>query len=193
MTRFVVFLFLTLLAAAVYPEGGKYAELRTKLHSCVPCHGENGASKIPQNPILAGQHLYYLYLQLRDFKSGARKNLVMQPVMQTLENEDLMLIAEYFSEQKWPQNEFTAPTEKDVAKGELIVNQGQCVQCHLGGFEGASGVPRVAGQYPSYVEKTLLDFKNKTRNNSPAKSALMATFSDADIKAVSVYITNISP
>ena len=117
----------------------------------------------------------------------------MQPLAQTLEDEDMLLIAEYFSEQTWPKkNNFAAATTKEIALGKSIVTQGQCVQCHLGGFEGASGVPRVAGQYPGYTEKTLLDFKNKMRNNSPAKNSLMTTFSDEEIKAVSTYITNIN-
>ncbi len=30
-----------------------------------------------ENPILAGQEFYYLYVQLKDFKSGLRKNAVM--------------------------------------------------------------------------------------------------------------------
>lgn len=187
---FIFILALLIYAALIYAKEDRYAAVRTQLDSCVACHGKNGVSVIPQNPILAGQHLYYLYTQLRDFKSGSRENAVMRTITQTLEKEDMLLIAEYFSEQKWPQNRLPAVTKKEAAQGKSIVNQGQCVQCHLGGFEGASGVPRVSGQHSVYIEKTLLDFKNRIRNNSPAKNSLMAGFSDADIKAVSAYITN---
>ena len=44
---------------------------------CAACHGPDGNSLIPSNPSLAGQHPEYLYKQLRDYKSGARKNPIM--------------------------------------------------------------------------------------------------------------------
>ena len=50
----------------------EYAAIRDKLEGCFACHGDNGASEDPQFPIIAGQHLYYLYVQLRDFEAGRR-------------------------------------------------------------------------------------------------------------------------
>ncbi len=181
-----------LLFAATTVAADEYASVRDKLATCVPCHGDKGASKIPLNPILAGQHLHYTYTQLKDFKSGFRKNAIMQPMAQLLEKEDMLLIARYFSEQKWPKGSSVADA-RQTATGQKVVTGGQCIQCHLGQFEGASGVPRVAGQHPAYIEKTLFDFKNKVRTNSPAKNSLIKTFSDDDIKAVSAYITALSP
>lgn len=191
MHRVSVFLLLLVATAPVHAD--EYGEVRAQLQTCLPCHGEGGASKIPQNPVLAGQHLHYLFVQMRDFKSGARKNAVMQPMMQVLSTKQMQLIAEYFSKQKWPKSSVKAPPRKVAARGKAVVTGGQCVQCHLGKFEGASGVPRVAGQFPEYIEKTLLEFKHKVRTNSPAKVSLLATFSDEDIKAVSAYITSFKP
>ena len=41
--------------------------------------------RCPSNPILAGQEFYYLYVQLKDFKSGLRKSAIMGPIVQALQ------------------------------------------------------------------------------------------------------------
>ena len=50
-------------------------DIRNTIAVCDGCHGKNGASTDDAFPILAGQELHYLYVQLKDFKSGSRKNL----------------------------------------------------------------------------------------------------------------------
>ncbi len=35
--------------------------------------------------------------------------------------------------------------DAEVADAERAATSGMCVQCHLGGYEGNSGVPRLAG------------------------------------------------
>ena len=40
---------------------------------CGGCHGENGVPQEKTTPVIWGQHLGYLYLQLRDYKRGDRK------------------------------------------------------------------------------------------------------------------------
>ena len=164
-----------------------YAAVREKLELCVACHGEGGASSQPEFPILAGQHLYYLYVQLKDFKSGYRKNDEMGLIAAELDKEEMLTIAEYFSEQTWPRIGFRADPAI-AGKGETAAAAGQCVQCHRGGYEGDSRIPRLAGQHRAYLNKTMLDFKHKVRNNSPAKSTLMTSFGDADIAAMADFL-----
>ena len=164
-----------------------YAAVREELELCVACHGEGGASSQPEFPILAGQHLYYLYVQLEDFKSGYRKNDEMGPIAAELDKAEMLMIAEYFSEQIWPRIGFRADPAIAL-KGETAAAAGQCVQCHRGGYEGDSRVPRLAGQHRAYLNQTMLDFKHKVRNNSPAKSTLMTSFGDADIAAMADFL-----
>ena len=133
------------------------------------------------------RHLYYLYVQLKDFKSGFRKSEIMSPLAAELEKADMLSMAKYFSEQKWPGIGFRADPAM-AAKGEKAASAGQCVQCHLGGYEGNSRIPRLAGQHPKYLKKTMIDFKNKVRTNSPAKSSLMVSYDDADIEAMSDFL-----
>ena len=50
--------------------------IEDKAQICAACHGEAGVP--PEQdfpvPVIWGQHLGYLFFQLRDFKSGARKS-----------------------------------------------------------------------------------------------------------------------
>ena len=167
----------------------EYAALRETIEACAGCHGERGASKEDAFPILAGQELYYLYVQMKDFKSGLRKNEIMQPVLADLKKQDLFALAKYFSEQKWPNIGFKGDPER-VLNGERAANAGQCVACHLGSYTGNSRVPRLAGQYPNYLAKTMLDMKSKARNNAAAISSLMSTFSESDISDMAEYMGN---
>jgi cytochrome c553 len=184
------FVVLALIVLAALPTAAdEYNAISEKLELCAGCHGEKGASSNPEYPILAGQHLYYLYVQLKDFKSGFRKSEIMSPLAAELEKADMLSIAKYFSEQKWPGIGFRADPAK-AAKGEKATTAGQCVQCHLGGYEGNSRIPRLAGQHPKYLYKTMTDFKNKVRTNSPAKSSLMVSYDDADIGAMSDFLGN---
>jgi len=165
----------------------RFAPVRDKLQTCFVCHGENGVSTQPIFPILAGQEFYYLYVQLKDFKSGLRENPIMGPLVANINKEDLRLMAEFFGEQEWQGADFTTTPEQIVA-GKKVVDAGQCVACHLGAFNGNSRIPRLAGQHLEYSLKTMLDFKNKVRNNAQPMNALFGTFSDEEIKAVAEYL-----
>ena len=66
-----------------------------------------------------------------------------------------------------------------------------CAECHFGTYAGDGTIPRLAGQTVFYLEKTMADFKSGERNNSPAKTALMATFSDEDIRALASYLAGL--
>ena len=169
----------------------KYAAVREKLATCVPCHGENGVSTQPMYPVLAGQHLHYLYLQLKDMKSGLRANPVMAPIVKDLEKDEMLAIAEYFSKQSWPRIG-TRVDDAQKASALSSVNAGQCVGCHLSGFEGNSSVPRLAGQHAEYLAKTMLDFKTKLRSNSPDKSSLLASFSERQLRDLAAYLASLT-
>ena len=164
-----------------------YEPVLSQIKLCASCHGDNGATLQPTFQILSGQHFYYLYVQLKDFKSGLRKNDIMGPIAEQLDKSKMKLLAQYYSEQDWPDIGFRADSEAEI-QGEKATGAGQCVQCHLGGYEGDSRIPRLAGQHPEYLLKTMSDFKHKKRLNSVAKSSLFLSYSEDDIKAMSEYL-----
>lgn len=158
-----------------------------KAELCTACHGADGLPARANIPIIWGQEFYYLYVQLKDYKAGRRENEIMQEIVADLEKADMQALAQHFSMQPWPRIGFRAE-ETDRAKGASATSAGLCTQCHLGGYEGDSRNPRLSGQQPAYLERTMLEFKNKVRMNSPAKSSLMAAYEDADIAAMARYL-----
>ncbi len=171
---------------------------------CVACHGADGNSAIPANPILAGQGEQYLLKQLRDFKAtdgkpAARKNDIMGGMASTLSDEDMKNVALYFSQQK--QKPSAATDEKLVAAGQSLWRKGDfdrgipaCAGCH--GPTGAgipAQYPRLAGQYAEYLATQLKNFRTEERSNDPASMMRMIAdrLSDKQIKAVADYIAGL--
>jgi len=165
----------------------EYAAIRPKLETCFECHRANGASDRPEFPILAGQELYYIYVQLKDFAAGRRQDPIMSDVAKSLSKDEMQAIAKFFSEQTWPRTGYNSDPVL-AHKGKIATVAGECVQCHLGTFEGNSRIPRLAGQHKDYLKKTMLDLKSKARNNAAAIAALMASYSDEDITAMADYL-----
>lgn len=163
------------------------AELGERIALCTTCHGEAGLPEDPQVPIIWGQHFYYIYVQLKDYKAGRREHEIMSQIVVDLSKQEMQALAQHFSEQAWPAIGFRS-SDRDVAQGETAASAGQCVQCHLGGYEGNSRVPRLAGQKASYLERTMLDFKHKKRKNSPSKSPLLASYDAGAIAAMARYL-----
>lgn len=159
---------------------------------CGACHGVDGNSAIPQNPILAGQTSRYIYLQLKDFKEGRRKDPLMSPMAANLSKKDMFDIAAYFSAQKHTSQNSRGDASK-AARGKQVADAALCTMCHMGGFSGKSEVPRTAGQHYEYVLKQLKDFKTKTRSNDAGNmTAVLRTIPDADLEALAAYIASLN-
>lgn len=190
-TARIVFAVAALLLTALAAAQDQFAPVRDVIQTCTSCHGEGGASKVPENPILAGQQYYYLYLQLKDFNSGARASEIMTPLVQPLQPEQMKLLAQFYSKQTWPSISHAAERANvDIAR--RAIDSGECVSCHLGDFRGNSSVPRLAGQHPEYLKRTMLDFKNRVRTNAPDKAALLATFSEQEIASLADFLGSLT-
>jgi cytochrome c553 len=162
-----------------------------KAQICVACHGPNGNSENPSFPILAGQSWRYIYIELKDFKEGRRTDPSMSPIAADLSRDDMIALGNYFAAQKPLPIKFSADPTR-VAAGKKISDAVLCPMCHLGGFVGQHEIPRVAGQYPEYVEKQLRDFKAKRRTNDTGNmTSVAATLSDDDIVNLAHYIANL--
>lgn len=167
--------------------GARADGLAEKIEICTVCHGAAGLPDRADIPIIWGQEYYYLYVQLKDYKAGRRHNAQMSGIAATLTRQEMKDLAQHFSSQAWPSTGFAADSE-DIARGEIASAAGLCVQCHLGGYEGNSRIPRLAGQQLAYLERTMLEFKKKERMNSPAKASLLAAYEDKEIAAMAHYL-----
>lgn len=70
---------------------------RAKAQACMVCHGPLGISTAPDAPNLAGQPAIYLAAQLRAYRSGERRHEVMAVMAKNLSNEDIDLLAAWYS------------------------------------------------------------------------------------------------
>jgi cytochrome c553 len=164
---------------------------KEKAQVCTACHGPEGNSTNPLWPTLAGQNARYIYLQLRDFKDGRRKDPLMSPIAATLSRDDMLALADYFSSQKPKSSPFRADSAK-VAQGKKIADNALCPMCHLGGFIGQNEVPRVAGQHYEYVVKQLKDFRDHVRTNDAGNMAAYTRgLTDEQIDALAQYTTSL--
>jgi cytochrome c553 len=167
------------------------AAARTKAQVCFACHGPDGNSTVGEYPILAGQSWRYIYIELKDFKEGRRKDEQMSPMAAQLSTEDMMLLGEFFAAQKQAPIKIQVDSAK-VEAGRKTSDAVLCPMCHLGGFVGQNEIPRVAGQWPQYIKKQLADFKARRRTNDAGNmTSVAATLSDADIENLSQYIGNL--
>jgi cytochrome c553 len=66
---------------------------------CTACHGTAGIAGAPQWPNLAGQHASYLRHALEQYRSGARADVVMGPLVGALDAAALEEIAAFYSTQ----------------------------------------------------------------------------------------------
>ncbi len=88
-------LFVTLSVHAADIAAGK-----EKAAICAGCHGAEGITANPEWPNLAGQNIKYLENQLKAFRTGVRKNDMMSPMAQGLNDDDVTNVAAYFNSLK---------------------------------------------------------------------------------------------
>ena len=164
---------------------------KEKAAVCAACHGADGNSTIPQNPILAGQTARYIYLQLRDFKEGRRKDPIMSPMAANLSRQDMLDLAAYFSAQK-PTGTNEKGDASKIDEGRKVADAALCTMCHLGNLSGQNEIPKAGGQHYQYVLKQLQDFKAKRRTNDAGNmTAVVRTIPDEELPAVAAYVSSL--
>jgi cytochrome c553 len=184
---------------AVKGDPAKAQQLVTQV--CAACHGTDGNSSVPANPVLAGQHADYAFKQLTNFKADAgktpeRPSPVMTAIVANLNRDDMANAALYFGTQE-PKPRAAHDPEL-VKLGQSIYRGGvtgkgvaACASCH--GPNGAGipmQFPRLAGQHAQYTADQLKAFRAGSRANDPNRMMrlLALKLTDREIDAVSQYI-----
>jgi cytochrome c553 len=162
-----------------------------KAKLCATCHGDHGIPINKTTPVIWGQNEGYLYLQLRDFKSGSRKNELMSPIAATLEKNDILALAAYFSKLKWPNlQQPSAPNDVAVKAQSAAASVG-CKGCHHEHYQGDGTTSRLSGQWQEYLQATMMAFRDGSRGNNPGMSDLMKATSPDDIAALAQYLAGL--
>jgi cytochrome c553 len=158
---------------------------------CAACHGENGVPQQPSTPIIWGQNQGYLYLQLRDYQRGTRKNEQMSSLSSALSREEMMALAEYFAQRPWPNLQQPSAPEAVAAQAIGANTSVGCTGCHLEHYLGAGTVPRLSGQREDYLARTMTEFRSRARGNNPGMSDLMVVTSEQQIAALAQYLAGL--
>jgi cytochrome c553 len=77
-------------------QAGDAAAGKAKAVMCASCHGENGQGIAP-NPKLAGMSEADLLKMLKDYKSGAKSNPIMNGMAASLSDQDMENLAAYYA------------------------------------------------------------------------------------------------
>tara|TARA_Y100000389_G_scaffold52091_1_gene47883 strand:- start:14173 stop:14499 length:327 start_codon:yes stop_codon:yes gene_type:complete len=91
-------LLLSLNATAIADE--VYNRGEQKSATCSACHGADGNSNNKMYPKLAGQYKNYLIHTLNSYKSGKRKNAIMNGFAAGLTSQDIVDLSTFYSKQK---------------------------------------------------------------------------------------------
>lgn len=164
---------------------------------CASCHGINGASVVPAQPILAGQHAEYLDAQTRLYRDGGRQNAVMGAMAKGLTDEEIRDISAFLAAQEpviagAADMELARSAETLYRGGSIARGIPACAACH--GPAGA-GVPpqypRVSGQHAEYAAVTLREYAAQTRDNN-IMTAISSRLTEEEIIALAEYISGLS-
>lgn len=67
---------------------------------CIGCHGAGGVSSVAANPSLKGRDAAFIRQSLTDFRSGARKNPIMNAMAAGLSDAEIRNLADYIASLK---------------------------------------------------------------------------------------------
>jgi len=188
-----------LIVATVHAQepGSDRGTVERAIHVCAACHGEEGRSRTPVFPRLAGQMPLYTITQLRDFRVQTRAETDWQAYMwgisALLDDETIAGLAAYYAEQK------PAPGKAGIGKlvdaGRKIYEQGipargvrACASCHGQNAEGASVFPRLAGQHADYVVRQLKVFRTPLRPHGVIMADESRNLTDDELRDVAQYV-----
>ena len=171
--------------------GAHADDIKDKVEVCKGCHGDNFVSQMENIPSLSGQLDQYIQWQLVYFRSGARKNEQMQPIVEGMTNEDVRNLGAYFA--ALPPLKADKDDNPDLsAKGQQSAAGRRCVSCHGDNFAGTKAVARIAGQREDYLAKTLREYKDNTRHGYDATMAeVMQPITPEQIADLAYYIAHV--
>jgi cytochrome c553 len=162
-------------SVAALAQDGDAAAGATKAATCTACHGLNGNSVNPEWPVLAGQNATYAADQIKRIRDGKRPNVLMQPMVANLTDQDVADLAAYYSEQTPTGNEadpsYWKAGEKLFRGGDAKRGIPACLACHgpVGRGNPAAGYPALHTQHAVYTMKQLNDYATEARYTKDAK------------------------
>ena len=162
---------------------------------CVACHGEQGVSRAPEYPNLAGQSGAAIYKQLNDYRTGSRTHPLMTDIAKALDEATLADIAAYYAAQPKRNPNPTTLAESPAAIVRLVElgdpsrNIPPCASCHRPGSGGPIETPILAEQGKDYIVLQLKEYAAGHRRNDVygRMRTIAAKLTPAEIDGLGVY------
>ena len=150
--------------------------------ACVKCHGEEGNSRTPGIPSLAGQQPHYLVTAVQEYHRGERRTAPMEKMLRDVSQRDLESLALYFASRTPAQR--PAPPRGDSKAGEP--QTAMCGGCHgPNGVSRDAATPSLAAQDPQYLVKSIRAYR--TSRQHWGMQRFVAGLSDKDIDNISAF------
>jgi cytochrome c553 len=162
---------------------------------CVACHGEQGVSRSPEYPNLAGQSGAAIYKQLNDYRTGSRTHPLMTDIAKALDEATLADIAAYYAAQpkRNPNPATLAESPLSIVRlvelGDPSRNIPPCASCHRPGSGGPIETPILAEQGKDYIVLQLKMYAAGDRRNDVygRMRAIASKLTEAEINGLAVY------
>jgi cytochrome c553 len=167
--------------AADIKHSSPYEQGKSLAAACAKCHGEDGNSKLPGTPTLAGQQPHYLVAAIQEYHRGDRAKGAMKSTPRDTDNL-LESLALYFAAQTPVKR--AAPTRGDAKAGEPLT--AMCGGCH--GSRGVSddaATPSLAGQDAEYLIKASKAYRTTRKNWGMQR--YIAGLGDKDIENIAAF------
>ena len=169
-----------------------YAAGHERIVLCRNCHGDDGNSRRDYIPNLAAQAPGYLFTAFERYASGQRTDFVMNQAARMLSLDERVNIAVYYSQQQVLPRQ-GAVDDALRARGEALFGQ-VCVACHGPQGLGQQGVPRIAGQPATYLQRTLEAYRDKDpRRAGSTMLAVASQLQAGNIEALAAYLQQLHP
>lgn len=189
-SRIVFSATLFLMAFGLSAAGVTAADEMLVVNFCTSCHGTDGAGPGESIPQLGGQTKEYIIIAMTEFKNRERYATLMQPIAQGYTEEEIEYMAEWFSAKQWKNSD--NKIDKKLAKqGEAISES--CAGCHGDSGEGMDEIPRISGMPSKYIYYSMLEYKNRVRNNDEGASMMdeVIEMNDEQLKALAEYYSGL--
>jgi cytochrome c553 len=175
-------------AAGDVKHSSPYEQGKGLAAACAKCHGEDGNSKIPGTPSLAGQQPHYLVAAIQEYHQGDRAKDAMRSSLRDADNLQLESLALYFASQTPVKRE--APTHGDAATGEPA--SAMCGGCHGShGVSADAATPSLAGQDAQYLVKAIKSYRTTRKNWGMQR--YVAGLGDKDIDNIAAFYASQAP
>jgi cytochrome c553 len=199
LRRLLTIATLTLGLAAIAPayaaEMGDAAAGATKAATCTACHGLNGNSANPEWPVLAGQNAHYARDQIARIRDGRRPNVLMQPMVKDLTEQDIADLAAFYATQTPSGNEadpsYWKAGQKLYRGGDAARGIPACAACHgpVGRGNPAAGYPALQAQFAVYTVKQLDGYATDTRYAKDANGKSQASTNAHVMNVIAARLT----